>query len=231
MIHIQQDGMYNDYVKRFVSYLAPLSHMVESVLRDAFVIGLKPALQAEVVIRHPQTLEECMKEAQLVIDRNLALKLAREELGLMETKSGESSGNKNKGGNEKRDSKGIRIPMKQVTILNKGSYQKNEPPIKRLSDAEFRARLDKGLCFRCNEKYSHGHRCFLGKKELMLFILNEEESTGEEGTSEEKIEGMVELKQLDIAEGSKVELETVMGFSSKGTMKRKRALWTRKWWC
>ena len=31
--------------------------------------------------------------------------------------------------------------------------------MKRLSDAEFQARKEKGLCFRCNEKYSHDHRC------------------------------------------------------------------------
>ena len=34
--------------------------------------------------------------------------------------------------------------MKQITIPIKGNYQKNEPPVKRLFDVEFRARLDKG---------------------------------------------------------------------------------------
>ncbi|KAA0041825.1 uncharacterized protein E5676_scaffold83G00140 [Cucumis melo var. makuwa] len=70
--------------------------MAESVLRDAFVTSLEPALQAEVINRHPQTLEECMKEAQLVNDPNLALKLAREELGLLEPKSREDIGSKSK---------------------------------------------------------------------------------------------------------------------------------------
>ena len=66
------------------------------------------------------------------------------------------------------------FPIKQVTIPIKGSYQKSEPPIKRLSDAEFRSRLDKGLCFKCNEKYTPGHRCRVKeKRELMLFIMNE----------------------------------------------------------
>ena len=46
-----------------------------------------------------------MKEAQLVNDRNLALKLAREELGLLEHKSGEGTDNKSKGGNEKEPHK------------------------------------------------------------------------------------------------------------------------------
>ena len=55
--------------------------MAESVLRDAFVTGLEPALQAKVINRHPQTLEECMKEAQLVNNKNLAMKLAKAEWG------------------------------------------------------------------------------------------------------------------------------------------------------
>ena len=54
--------------------------MDESVLMDAFVTGLVPSRQAEVMSRYPQNLETCMKEAQLVNDRNLALKLAVVEL-------------------------------------------------------------------------------------------------------------------------------------------------------
>lgn len=98
LIRIQQDGSYNDYVKKFVNYSAPLPYMAESVLRDAFVIGLELTLQANVISRHPQTLEECMKEAQLVNDRNLALKLARAELGIPKPKGGESSTTKVQGG-------------------------------------------------------------------------------------------------------------------------------------
>ncbi|KAA0036970.1 DNA-directed RNA polymerase III subunit 1 [Cucumis melo var. makuwa] len=61
-------------VVKFLNDSAPLPEMAESVLIDAFVTGLEPMLQAKVVSRHPKTLEACMKEAQLVNDRNLALK-------------------------------------------------------------------------------------------------------------------------------------------------------------
>ncbi|TYK17993.1 Ty3/gypsy retrotransposon protein [Cucumis melo var. makuwa] len=190
-----EDGSYNDYVKKFVNYSAPLPYMAESVLRDAFVIGLELALQAKVISRHPQTLEECMKEAQLVNDRNLALKLARVELGIPEPKGGESSTTKIQAGNEKGMQRKTEFQMKQVTIPIKGNYQKRDPPVKRLSNVEFRARLDRGLCCRCNEKYSHGHCC--------------------------KKEEKVELKQLDITEGAEVEFKAITGFTSKGTMQLK----------
>ena len=156
LIRIEQDESYNDYVKKFVQYSAPLPHMAESVLLDAFMTGLESSLQAEVISRHPQSLEECMKEAQLVNDRNLALKLAKAEWTSSITKGGDYS-NKNQGSTEKNMPRKTEFAMKQITIPIKGSYPKSEPLVRRLSDTEFRARLDKGLCFRCNEKYSPGH--------------------------------------------------------------------------
>ncbi|KAA0050223.1 retrotransposon protein [Cucumis melo var. makuwa] len=218
LIRIQQDGSYNDYVKKFVNYSAPLPYMAESVLRDAFLTGLEPALQAEAVSRHPQTLEDCMKEAQLVNDRNLALKLAR----IPEPKGGETSTTKSQPGNDKGILRKNEFQMKQITIPQKDSYQKGEPSVKRLSNAEFRVRLDKGLCFRCNEKYSHGHRCKVKeKRELMLFILNEEESVEEGAVSEGREEERVELQQLDIIEEAEVEYHAFTSLSTKGTMKLK----------
>ncbi|TYK03703.1 retrotransposon protein [Cucumis melo var. makuwa] len=142
LIRIQQDGSYNEYVKKFVTYSAPLPYMAESVLVDAFVTGLEPSLQAEVISRHPQTLEECMREAQLVNDRNLALKLTKMELGMAEWDEGGSSKGKKIGDAEKPLPRKTDFQMKQITIPIKGNFKKGEPPVKRLSDAEFRARLD-----------------------------------------------------------------------------------------
>ncbi|KAA0041915.1 uncharacterized protein E5676_scaffold306G001100 [Cucumis melo var. makuwa] len=194
--------------------------MAESVLRDAFLTGLEPALQAEVVSRHPQTLEECMKAAQLVNDRNLALKLSRAELGIQKSKGGEPANTKTPRERRKRNIRKNEFQMKQIIIPLKGSYHKGEPPVKRLSDAEFRSRLERGHCFRCNEKYSHGHRCMIKeKRELMLFILNEEESVEEgENIDSQKAEQM-ELKQMDDLEEVVVEYRTITSLITKGTMK------------
>ncbi|KAL4021138.1 hypothetical protein IC575_019929 [Cucumis melo] len=222
LIRIQQDGSYNEYVKKFVTYSAPLPYMAESVLVDAFVTRLEPSLQAEVISRHPQTLEECMREAQLVNDRNLALKLTKMELGMAEWDEGGSSKIKKIGDAEKPPPRKTDFQMKQITIPIKGNFKKGEPPVKRLSDAEFRARLDRGLCFRCNDKYSPGHRCKTKeKRELMFFIMNEEENE-EENSHEEVTEGTVELKNLELTEDIAIELKAMTRLSSKGTMKLKR---------
>ena len=59
------------------------------------------------------------------------------------------------------------------------------------------------------------------KRELMLFIMNEEESKEEEGKMEEEPGETVELNHLDFAEGEEIELKTIHGMASKGTMKLK----------
>ena len=58
-----------------------LSEMVESVLIDVFITGLETTLQAEVKSHHPITLEDYMREAQLVSDHDLAIKLTLNEWG------------------------------------------------------------------------------------------------------------------------------------------------------
>ena len=41
-----------------------------------------------------------------------------------------------------------------------------------LPDAEFQARKKKGLCFRCNEKYSADHKCKIKElRELRMFVV------------------------------------------------------------
>ncbi|KAL4023262.1 hypothetical protein IC575_017013 [Cucumis melo] len=227
LIRIQQDGSYNDYVKKFVTYSSPLPYMAESVLVDASVTGLEPSLQAEVISRHPQTLEECMREAQLVNDRNLALKLTKMELGMIEWDEGGSSKGRKTGEIEKAMPRKTDFQMKQITIPIKGHFKKGESPVKRLSDAEFRARLDRGLCFRCNDKYSPGHRCKTKeKRELMFFIMNEEDETEEVNSKDEMAERTVELKNLELTEDTEIELKTMTNLSSKGTMKLKG--WVRQ---
>ncbi|XP_038907170.1 uncharacterized protein LOC120092972 [Benincasa hispida] len=61
---------------------------------------------------------------------------------------------------------------------------------KRLSDSDMQSRGDKGLCYRCDERYSPGHRC---KKELNLLIHpdeEEEEAVVEKGVELENVEGI-----------------------------------------
>lgn len=83
---------------------------------------------------------------------------------------------------------------------------------------ELRARLDKGLCFSCNDKYFHGHHCKVKEnKEPMLFIMNEEEEL-EEGLCEN--EGHEVIKP-SMPKDAEVAPRTIKGFTAKGTLKLK----------
>ena len=52
------------------------------------------------------------------------------------------------------------FPIRTITLRssNSGEVHKDGTS-KRLTDIEFQARKEKGLCFRCNEKYSADHKC------------------------------------------------------------------------
>lgn len=98
---------------------------------------------------------------------------------------------------EKKGGKQNEYPMRQISILIKVNYARGEPPLKCLSNSEFRARLDKGLCFRYNDKYSYEHKCKVKEnREVMLLIANGEEDRDE---GEVKVEAKPEVVEYIIS--------------------------------
>ncbi|TYK22515.1 transposon Tf2-1 polyprotein isoform X1 [Cucumis melo var. makuwa] len=115
--------------------------------------------------------------------------------------------------------------MRTITLRSSNNAEiRKDTNSRRLPDAEFQARKEKGFCFRCNEKYSADHRCKmkeLGK--LKMFVVKkegEEYEIIEENTTEEKTLAppQVEEKQKTFAELS---LNSVVGLNDPGTMKVK----------
>lgn len=78
---------------------------------------------------------------------------------------------------------------------------------RRLTEAELQERRAKGLCFRCDERWSAGHRC--KHKELSVLMVAEEEVDGESDKGEE----------ADIEEAVEVSLCSVVGLTNQKTMK------------
>ncbi|RVW92924.1 hypothetical protein CK203_040429 [Vitis vinifera] len=54
---------------------------------------------------------------------------------------------------------GENFQTRVVAIREKMMNQHREIPIKRLTESELQARREKGICFKCDEKFSLGHRC------------------------------------------------------------------------
>lgn len=87
-----------------------------------------------------------MKEAQVVSDWNLALKIRMEELGLTKTMTqnqmnpqSETTGSKVQGKKETN--------LKNVVLPKIGGIQRKETPYRRLTDAKANEKREKGLCF------------------------------------------------------------------------------------
>ena len=79
-------------------------------------------------------------------------------------------------------------------------------PIRRLSPVELKERRDKGLCYNCNEKFAHGHRC---KK---LFLI-------EAYTTEEHGDVSMELELEEEQETPGISLHAISGDHAPETMK------------
>ena len=82
-------------------------------------------------------------------------------------------------------------------------------------ESELQARREKGLCFKCDEKFSLGHHC---KKELRVLLVHEDEEEEDNQFDDRATEepSLIELK--DIVELS---LNSVVGLTTSGTMKIK----------
>ena len=123
-------------------------------------------------------------------------------------------------------------PMRTITLRGTSNEEvRKEGPTKQLSDAEFQSRREKGLCFRCNEKYSHDHKCKTKEhRELCMLVVmgeNVEYEIIEEDSTEQK-----ELNTIEVTgeEQTMVELSinSVVGLSNPGTMKVKGKLQGRE---
>ena len=94
--------------------------------------------------------------------------------------------------------------MRSITLRGTSKEEvRKEGQTKRLSNVEFQSRKEKGLCFRCNEKYSHDHKCKMKKqRELRMIVVKkkgDEYEIVEEGDTDRG-----ELNNLEVAAESLV---------------------------
>ena len=141
-----------EYRNLFDKSVAPLPFLQKAVLEETFMNGLKPWIKADMECWEPMGLAQMMKLAQKIENREVI----RGESSFKRAADGKFQvsasfkpqipviSNDNKSG-------GI-VRMRMITLRGvAGEPNRREGPLKRLSDAEFQARREKGLCFRCEE--------------------------------------------------------------------------------
>ncbi|XP_028220447.1 uncharacterized protein LOC114402121 [Glycine soja] len=128
-------------------------------LLSCFVSGLNPDIRREVQALQPLTLVQAAGLARLQEE-----KLAKNRRSFRNRPPSFSMIPQNP----------ISVPPSPCTV----SAQSLSPvPLKRLTPDELASRRERGLCFKCDERYHRGHRC---QARVNLLIMDEEERSPEE---------------------------------------------------
>ncbi|TYK00413.1 ty3-gypsy retrotransposon protein [Cucumis melo var. makuwa] len=116
-----------------------------------------------------------------------------------------------------------------ITLRSPGPNEnRREGTYKRLPNAEFQIWKEKGLCFRCNEKYSADHKCKMKEhRELRMFVVANDKEELKIVDGEEVEKG--ELNKLEVKGDTttfvELSINSVVGLNDPGTMKVRGKLW------
>ena len=88
----------------------------------------------------------------------------------------------------------------------------------RLTDAEFQARKDKGLCFHCDENFSPGHKC---RKQLNILLVHDDESVEADHIDQDWAPIDSDSSEVNGIHSAFVSCNSVHGLSKRSTMKLK----------
>ncbi|KAL4567338.1 hypothetical protein LXL04_022921 [Taraxacum kok-saghyz] len=167
----KQIGSVLEYQRRFIELSAPLNGITEEVAMGQFINGLKNEIRAEVRVMGPRSLDQAMELAVKIEDK-VNPTLFRPTFA----KSTQSTTNlQNHSSSFSSSSSGTHPTVKPLFT---GSYSKPIRETRRLSEKELQEKKDRGLCFKCDEKWKVGHQC--KRKELSIILALDEEDEVEE---------------------------------------------------
>jgi len=146
---LKQIGTVKEYRRSFERFAKGMRDISMSALEGKWESGLKEEIRSAMRKLRPVGIEEKMFMAQ-VIEDDFAFQAAQNE-------GSTSATVKAKVGTIGSGTGSTEILSHRTTTFHPTSCKK-------LTEAEIRARKDKGLCFRCDEQFVPGHRC--KKKEL-----------------------------------------------------------------
>lgn len=188
---------------------ARVKNWPEHCLLGVFLSGLKEELKTDVRIHKPRTVYKAMSlalefEAKTSTPRGLKVP------------SWSSSAKPNAVGSFSRPPGSRDLPLSHsaAPANSRAPFTTNPlaplPTQSRPWDAERQARLAKGLCFRCNEKFQPGHKCKLSS--LSLLKITEDESP-----EHEDAEGNLDNDAAD-AELAEISFHAILGNSVGATL-------------
>lgn len=216
---LKQWGSVREHRLCFETLASPLEGMPEALLEGQFINGLKPEIRAELRMLRPNGLDQLMEVAQRIEERNMVVRGST--IG-----SGQNRGathfnpfqHQHRSVSTTTPSASPKPATTNAVVLhqNPAAGKGSNPPFKRLSEAYLKAKREKGLCFRCDKKYSIGHHC--NNRELQVMVIYDEEK--DELGVEEEAEGGGEW-EVQEAKGEVIELSMnlVVGLTPPQIMK------------
>jgi len=143
---LQHEGTVQEYQAKFESLLSKIGVLSQTRKVSCFISGLREVLKADVTAGKPEMLTSAISLARLYEARHSAI-----------TRSN-------------------RAEERKVDMGNQQTLNPPFLPIKRLMPKELKERQEKGLCFKCNDKYGPGHWC---KKLFMIEACIGEDEDGD----------------------------------------------------
>ena len=220
-----QTSTVGEYKRRFIETAAPLERISEQILLGQFLNGLKEEVRVEVRLLNPVNLEQAMELAVRVEEKQKALSTRKQSLSTIKTISPRTYSKGSQFGSvysqlpptspTTHKSWGSTPSESQASVYSpKSTSNSNVTKVptefRRLTEKELQEKKSKGICFRCDDKWTMGHRC--RRKELSVILIDDEEDGTDEGSTEPPLSPTEELT-------TEVSLNSVVGLSNPKTMK------------
>lgn len=210
VLALQQSSKVDCYREEFKALTAPLKNAYEEVLVGPFKNGLKPEIRAELYLFGLGSITELMGQAQRIEERNVMMSKAQNDMPQYQKTGSVSQWAQTKSGwvkpmdleNPTRMGNAIKTVESKVeesksplSFSSSASVQgKMSPTLKKLTEEEILKRREQGLCFKCDERFSPGHRC---KNRLYHTMVLQEVDSDQETREEESREGDGSTKTED----------------------------------
>ena len=214
-----------EYRNLFDKWVAPLSDIPEKIVEETFMGVLLPWIKVEMEFCNPVGLAEMMRYAQMVEHREILRREANlpRYSGVKVPNDTYLTAKTNSVLKEQGNKENTVFPIRTITLRGSPTKEiKKEGPSKQLSDAEFQAKREKGLCFKCDEKYYSGHKCKAKEiRELRMFVVRADD-VDEEIIEEDEydLKGLKTMElQNDLGEVVELCINSVVGLTNPGTMK------------
>jgi hypothetical protein len=174
LFKLNQSGSVGDYYTEFNTLANRVYGVSSEALLDCFLSGLQSEIRRDVLALSPDNINKAFALAKLYEEKYTAQQKPKYNTSPYKSPNNNTSYPQKNYQNIHR-SETTQNPSQQKNHLPPLLHTPNQKPttIRNISPAEMQIRRDKGLCYFCDEKFSHTHRC--PNRRVMMLQLTDDE--------------------------------------------------------